>query len=431
MAYETEVQVSRVFLDQANPRHEPYQSQDEVIEYLCKEELTLEIAKDIAKNGLNPLERFALIPENMAVKNQNGTFIAAEGNRRLCALKLLRDPDLAPAEKRKAFENAAEGWTPIHEISAVVFDDIDTMKLWRDRNHSGLAGGIGRKQWNAEQKARHAGDDNKNRLAQYTLDYMEKKGFITPDERKGRLSTVQRYLSNPNMRDAIGININVSDNISRIRPLNEFEIIVKKFAEDIVNRDVTTRDNAVKITNYSHTLRLLEGVKGETIPPQPLDDDLTDKDKGVSKKKSPKPEKPKRIRHSPTIRNALETLKNYKLEKLYYSICRIPLQEHTPLLTVGVWSFFETLTANAGRVRGKSFLDFLTPHYLNTLGLGKNRETKAIREVIKRISEYGNTTKHHATSAAFNYEQLANDMETLETLIVKLLEEAEDKIAKK
>ena len=38
------------------PSHEPYQSQDEVIEYLCKEELTLEIAKDIAKNGLNPLE---------------------------------------------------------------------------------------------------------------------------------------------------------------------------------------------------------------------------------------------------------------------------------------------------------------------------------------------------------------------------------------
>ena len=429
MAYETEVQVSRVFLDQANPRHEPYQSQDEVIEYLCKEELTLEIAKDIAKNGLNPLERFALIPENMAIKNQNGTFIAAEGNRRLCALKLLRDPDLAPADKRKAFENAAEGWTPIHEISAVVFEDIDAMKLWRDRIHSGLAGGIGRKQWNAEQKARHTGDDNKNRLAQYTLDYMEKKGFITPDERKGRLSTVQRYLSNPNMRDAIGININDPNNTTRIRSLEEFEIILKKFAHDIVNRIVTTRDNAERITKYSHDLRVLEGVTGETIQPQSLDDDLAKKTKSESKKQSQKPRKPNRIQNSPKIRDALEALENYKLRKLYHSICNISLLDHTPILAIGVWAFMETLTANAGRNADTSFPDFLSPQRLGTLGLGRNRETKPIREIVKRISEYGNSTKHHETSAAFNGEQLANDVATLEELILKLAEEAKNKLA--
>ena len=421
------VAVDRVFLDLENPRHEPYQSQDEVIEYLCKEELTLEIAKDIAKNGLNPLELFALIPENISDPEQNGTFITAEGNRRVCALKLLRDPDLAPADKRKSFENAAEGWTPIRQISAVVFDDRDAVKLWRDRTHSGLAGGIGRKQWNAEQKARHTGDNNKNIIAQFILDYMEEKGFITPQERKGRLSTVQRYLSNPNMRDALGININDLDNISRIRPLEEFEIILKKFAEDIVNRIVTTRDNAERITKYSHKLRILEGVKGETIQPRPLDDDLAKETKSKSKKQPQKPEKPKRIRHSPRIRDALDAMENYKLVTLYHSICIISLREHTPILAIGVWAFMETLTANAGRQTGQSFPAFLTNDLLIKFGLGRKKDVKTIREIVDRISGYGNSTKHHETSAAFNGEQLANDVETLETLILRLAETAKDK----
>ena len=145
---------------------------------------------------------------------------------------------------------------------------------------------------------------------------------------------MQRYLSNPNMRDALGININDLDNISRIRPLEEFEIILKKFAEDIVNRIVTTRDNAERITKYSHKLKILEGVKGETIQPRPLDDDLAKETKSKSKKQPQKPEKPKRIRHSPRIRDALDAMENYKLVTLYHSICIISLREHTPILAM-------------------------------------------------------------------------------------------------
>lgn len=66
------VDVSRVFLDQDNPRHEPFEDQDEVISYLCEFELVLPIAKDIAKNGLNPLELFALLPDG------KDTYFAAE-----------------------------------------------------------------------------------------------------------------------------------------------------------------------------------------------------------------------------------------------------------------------------------------------------------------------------------------------------------------
>ena len=38
---------------------------------------------------------------------------------------------------------------------------------------------------------------------------------------------------------------------------------------------------------------------------------------------------------------------------------------------------------------------------------------------------YGNTTKHHDTAATFNGNQLANDMDCLNGVILKLIEEAQ------
>lgn len=55
----------------------------------------LGLAKHIAKHGLNPMERIALIPH----PNLPKLFIALEGNRRVCALKLLRDPMRGPDSK--------------------------------------------------------------------------------------------------------------------------------------------------------------------------------------------------------------------------------------------------------------------------------------------------------------------------------------------
>ena len=220
------IKVERVFLDLNNPRHNPFKDQDEVIEYLCREEQVLELARDIAENGLNPLELFALIPSGY------NAYVSAEGNRRLCALKLLNDPDLAPVHLRKDFEKAASGWILIKQLFAIVFKDHEAVKLWLDRTHAGFALGRGRRQWNAEQKARNSGY-SKNDLAQSILDLAQKREFITLAERQGRLSTVQRYLGNSRMRDALGLDISDLSSISTDLPENDFNIVFKRFMEDI------------------------------------------------------------------------------------------------------------------------------------------------------------------------------------------------------
>ena len=117
---ERNISLDRIFLHHENPRHEPYETQAQVIDWLCRNEEVSQLAHDICKNGLSPLDRFGLIQDHDTA-GDDATYIAAEGNRRLCALKLLTDPDLAPPERKAYFENLAEGWLPIVEVPCVIF----------------------------------------------------------------------------------------------------------------------------------------------------------------------------------------------------------------------------------------------------------------------------------------------------------------------
>lgn len=412
------VDISKVFLDQNNPRHEPFDDQDEAIQYLCKEEQVLAMAKDIAKNGLNPLELCAIIKEG------DRTFYCAEGNRRLCAVKLLNDPDLAPSNLRNEFIKASDIWTPIKKLAAVEFDSRDEVRLWLDRVHAGFNNGRGRRQWNAEQKARNSGYD-KNNLALAVLDYGQNSGFISQDDRKGRISTVQRYLGNPLMRDALGLTASDGDQPTTDLPETDFDLMLKKFMEDVANKEITTRANKDKIVEYSHKLRGTEGVSGKRTLRRDLD---VSGGTGAGKPVRPKkPAKPTKISPSDDIQEALKQIPSYKLEQIYYSICSLNLSQHTPLLAVGAWTFIETLTALCGRKHQESFNAYLSSQKMKQLSLGEKKETKAIGEAVNRIAELGNSTKHNKTSAAFNGEQLANDFLTMEKLLVALATEAEGK----
>ena len=196
----TEIEVigiNRICLDLKNPRHERYGREEEAIKYLCQSEKTLALARDIVDNGLNPLELFAVVPEG------DELYFAAEGNRRLCALKLLLDPQRAPGRQKREYRKLAERWSnPITEVSAAVFDERKDVRLWLERIHGGEDQGRGRLAWNPEQKTRFTGAE-KNALAQQLLDAAESEGFISSDERKRKLSTVQRYSSNRVMRDDV------------------------------------------------------------------------------------------------------------------------------------------------------------------------------------------------------------------------------------
>ena len=185
---------------------------------------------------------------------------------------------------------------------------------------------------------------------------------------------------------------------------------------------MNSRSKAKKIEDYSRELGTTPGLLGARVAPESLS---AKRPKGSRTRRKPKkPLRPKHITYELEISRKLKAIPSYKLEKVYYSICEIGLEDHTPLISVGVWSFFECLTALCGRVPATSFPDFLSKDKLNKLGFLEREAVGSIRQALQRISIYGNTTKHHDKSANFSGEQLANDMDVLKELILKLADEA-------
>jgi hypothetical protein len=147
--------------------------------------------------------------------------------------------------------------------------------------------------------------------------------------------------------------------------------------------------------------------------------------KGKRTRISPrKPKRPEHIAYEDEIYQKLKAIPSYKLERIYYSICDIGLEEHTLLISVAVWSFFECLTARCGRKLTTPFPDFISKDKLNRMGFTNRESVNSVTQALHRISAYGNTTKHHESAANFNGEQLANDMDVLKEVILKLAEEA-------
>lgn len=416
------VSVSRIFLKLDNPRHDPYETEAEAIEYLCEHENVYALARDLAKNGLNPLERLALIPiGNKKSKGTDASYTVAEGNRRICALKLLADPDLAPARFRKSFERLGDSYTPIKSVPAAIFSDFETARLWLLRMHNGAQGGIGRKDWNADQKQRFDGG-TKNKSALALLDYAEQQGLITPEQRKGKLTTAQRFLGNEVFRDILGLDITNPEEVGRTRPRAEFDILVKRFIKDLIERkEVHSRMNREDIIRYARPLSSLKGVTTVRIEPEALNSTHS-KAKAKPKAKPSKPQRAKHVGYDDEVALALKALGNDKLVSLYHSICSIELEHHTPIVAVGTWSFFETLTALAGRNDQTSMDAWLSKAKIQSYGIKGDNVT--LQAVMRRVREYGNTTKHHPLAALFNGDQLNNDVQTLKPVILKAIAEA-------
>ena len=76
-------------------------SERQIIEVLCERGDVLSLAKNIAEKGY-------LRNERLIVVKDGSKSIVYEGNRRLCALKLLDKPELAPFQKRRTYEKLKE-----------------------------------------------------------------------------------------------------------------------------------------------------------------------------------------------------------------------------------------------------------------------------------------------------------------------------------
>ncbi len=263
-----QVLLTRIYLDPENPRHETLPDEPSIIKHLVSREKVRVLAKNIAEaGGTSPIELIALV-QHPKVKNG---YVVVEGNRRICALKLLQDPDKAGTEKDKRyFAGLAQGLQhAINKVNAMVFDNRDAAQRWFALRHEGEQDGVGTKAWDADQKTRFSvrtQGKNPNAQALLVLDYARQHQLLNAQEvAQLNITTLTRYLSNPVMRHALGL---VDGSTLDIEvPDTEFERALTRFLRDALapqTSGVTSRTSAADRKAYANKL-IREGVAVTTL----------------------------------------------------------------------------------------------------------------------------------------------------------------------
>lgn len=409
-----------LLLNRENPRHEPKRNQPEIIEYLLGDEQVYNLARHISANGMNPLEIIAVFAD------EEGNLIVAEGNRRICALQLLLDPDKAPSEQRSRFRALAKNGHFPEDVLAAKFDDYELARPWLKILHDGEQDGVGRRRWRTEQKARFTQRSNTSTLAVKLLDYAIETGIISKEEKDSiSLTTMTRYLENPGVRGALGIGTTPTNPDVKIEvPSDRFGPILARFIEDARTGILHSRSKTPEWKAYATEIeREFKTSEGRT-PAAPLDERPV-----AVTSLSPRPNVPKialrgvvgdRIKRSEPVVTALNELKSDKLSSIYRSLTALSLTDHPALLVAGAWMFLESVTALHGRV-GTSFESYID-NQMNKWGLSRD-DKKDVKQSVKYIGDNGNAEKHSAKFTVLDARNLRPHFDVIETVLVRLIKE--------
>lgn len=472
MPLEKKVYLNRLILHEDNPRFDGVLDEEKAINSLCGSEKILELAKDIAENGLSPLERFMVFQEDLADAPDDANYVVAEGNRRLCALKLLKDPKRAPSTMREAFKKAAKGFKSPRTVSVVVEEDEVERRKWIERAHAGTMEGKGRKAWNTTQKTRFF-QSPRNLRGQALMDYSVARGFISVGDTAGRLSHVVRLLGNPVLRSIIGLSSGSEPNVLlRNRPLEDFDKFISWLLSEALTKELGSQALKKQIEEKANVLEEELGCAHPRLSKAvPLDEDLinsvgagaidrlapkeqavslgssSDQEVKISQSEQPQdteaggstakdglaagssrsgafPKKPaipktsKCMPHSEDVQELLEQLGNYKLSSLYYSISTIPVKDHVPALYVTIWSFLDSFSVAMGRPSAGTISQHWQAKNIRSGYQQFSRDdASVIADAADQIRSLGNATKHHPTAAGFNGQQLKSDWALMLSII--------------
>jgi hypothetical protein len=261
-----EIALESLLLDTSNPRHDPVDSQDEAIHAFLRDRLAqqqlLRLAKDIAEYGLSPIELTLVVPEN-------GLFVVVEGNRRVLAMKLLKNPGLAEGFKiKKAIQEVSRTSVPLDTVRCVIAPSHDEARRWIQLRHTGSDQGRGVIGWSPLMQVRFDQVFTGHRGKAYRLTKALKEAYEDDAEllsliqvvRTTKLTTLGRLVSDPHFRETAGIEIKgdeVTTNFSPEAMRDFWYRLFTNFSTDLTVSDIKSKDQRA---NYLESL-------ADVVPP--------------------------------------------------------------------------------------------------------------------------------------------------------------------
>lgn len=202
--------VGSLLLDVENPRHGRVQSQREAIRALVEEQglKLVKLAQHIAANGLSPVDA-------LLVTKAGASYVVREGNRRLAAIRLLNNPDIALGTKyERDYVRLAKTAKEIPtEIECHVAASSEEAAPWIELRHSGPAEGVGTIGWGTEQKNRFFNKPGSQ--AGKAIAFIDTVAGAYPKNEalhaslktilSDRLTTIGRLVADPEFRRRLGL----------------------------------------------------------------------------------------------------------------------------------------------------------------------------------------------------------------------------------
>jgi hypothetical protein len=348
MAKDIEIEISKLRLDPENPRIAGEEGQLNIRQALLDDQGTkiAELAEDIAEFGMNPMDRMMVLQPDPNKQE----FISLEGNRRTAALQILENPDLLhdlslPDALRDRLITLAEGFdtAEVEPLPAVLMPTRESAKRWIELRHTGQNGGRGIVDWNGVQTARFRGD-KMLRL----LEFVKSKGELTGVEigaisNNFPITTLDRLISNPVVRQKIGIQI-VDGEFYFSFPWKEELKSLKRIVVDLATKKI----NVSSVKSKEQQIAYVDSLPKDALPsgkklssPISLTNVLNEAPPPTPPTPSPPP--------SPLARKTLVpkgfvlTIANQKISQIFYELRGLNIEKYPVAGAVLLRCFVEAL----------------------------------------------------------------------------------------
>jgi hypothetical protein len=179
---EKEIRVTDILLDTGNYRTGKQGDQRDAIRALIEEQKNklVRLAQDIIDNGLSPLETVMVC----AVPDQKNRYTVYEGNRRVAAIKLITQPDLAADttwhNAFKRLNKRLPGLVP-KKIVCKIAESKEEAFPWIQRRHDTGLKGAGLEPWSTIASYRAHAAQGKSAPEYDVLEFVLAHGQLEPD----------------------------------------------------------------------------------------------------------------------------------------------------------------------------------------------------------------------------------------------------------
>jgi len=391
------LKIDSLELDLENPRITVASDQRDAMQKIISEQKIklVNLAESIAEKGFSPMDRFLVLRS----QSRAGKFIVLEGNRRVLAAKLLKNPSLLPTLEmpenfRRRLVKAAQSFNvkKIEPLDCYEVGDRAEGNDWIRQRHSSADDGRGIVRWSGIAGARFRGRDP----ALQALDFVLQHGGLTEVQKetiasKFPLTTLDRLLSTPSVRAAIGFDV-AGGKLKTELPAEEALKPLKRMVLDLADKEVTVTNLKSKDQQNAYIAGFKAGDRPNLAKkggPSVTVESITNQDFKRKPEAQAKRERAARqpIRTTVVPRSCKLNVNNTKIVEIFAELRSLQLARHPHAIAVLLRVFLETSVDHYLKSVDLS-LTFSTPN-----GDKDKSLKKKVEEVVNHMIETGSNKK--------------------------------------